>query len=686
MRVLALLLPFCVLIPVGPVRSAPPASRPAGPGDRMIHAWLARLAGEIHDDPPADLSDRAKRDAWRRELAFMLALPPESARGPLHATVTGTLTRDGYVVDKLHYQSLPGLYVTANLYRPANAQIGYRHPAILYLCGHSERGRNGNKTSYQSHGIWFARHGYVCLTIDSLQLGEIAGIHHGTYREGRPWWVSLGYTPAGVECWNGMRGIDYLVSRQDVDPGRIGVTGISGGGSYTVTVSALDDRVKVSAPVSGISDLAFYVTEHGVDWHCDCMFMHNLHGWPWSRLLGLIAPRPLLVIDSDQDRIFPLSGHQRLVERMRRVYAAAGAPDRFESLVSSGGHAYREDIRAAVYRFMNTHLKNDPRPVADGERDLVGENDSRKTHPIAPEDLRVFPRDEDIPADQLNTTIDRHFVPTADMRTPEQIQALGGEKAFLQWKVRRLLALLSYSFRPLPIVERSAGDERAFEQRFPPAREAGEFAPGLQRLQSEEGISFGLKKLRDPADGKPARILLALTGPEGAAREPAWLAEVARPADAVYLCEPRGYGQTRWDETSPPNTIARTHVLLGRTPDAGRMLDAGAAARYLREKHGGTVPVHLAGRGAAGVIAAYAALWDGRDIAGVTVIEPPKSHLEKGAPVILNVLRVTDVPEALGLIAPNELTLIAAPAEVAATVEAWYRLANAADKLTVRAR
>src|SRR6184192_1763512 len=86
------------------------------------------------------------------------------------------------VIDKLHFQSRPGLYVTGNLYRP-KANKG-KLPAILYVCGHSGRGRDGNKTAFQDHGMWFASNGYVCLIIDTLQLGEVAGIHHGTYREG----------------------------------------------------------------------------------------------------------------------------------------------------------------------------------------------------------------------------------------------------------------------------------------------------------------------------------------------------------------------------------------------------------------------------------------------------------------------------------------------------------------------
>ena len=86
----------------------------------------------------------------------------------------------------MHYQSMPGLYVTANLYRPAKSEG--RLPAILYVCGHANVVKDGvslgNKTGYQHHGEWFARHGYVCLIIDTVQLGEIRGEHHGTYSKG----------------------------------------------------------------------------------------------------------------------------------------------------------------------------------------------------------------------------------------------------------------------------------------------------------------------------------------------------------------------------------------------------------------------------------------------------------------------------------------------------------------------
>jgi dienelactone hydrolase len=253
------------------------------PGDEMIQRYLARIAGELESSFLGEVKSQEDwekvRPRYKEEYFHMLGLWPLPAKSPLEATVTGTLEGDGYVVEMLHYQSRPKLYVTANLYRPTKVEKGARLPAVLYVCGHSGQGRNGNKTAFQSHGIWFARHGYVCLMLDTLQLGEIAGIHHGTYREGRWWWHSRGYTPAGVECLNGMRGIDYLTSRPDVDPQRIAVTGISGGGAATFWIAAADERAKVAVPVSGMADLASYVSNRVINGHCDCMFLYNTFRW-----------------------------------------------------------------------------------------------------------------------------------------------------------------------------------------------------------------------------------------------------------------------------------------------------------------------------------------------------------------------------------------------------------------------
>jgi dienelactone hydrolase len=634
----------------------------------MIQEYLRRQTEEIHArflQNVESLEDwKRLRETYKEQYLHMLGLWPMPEKALLTATVTGTLEGDGYVVDMLHYQSMPRLYVTANLYRPVGADEGERLPAVLYVCGHSGRGRNGNKTAFQSHGIWFARHGYICLMPDTLQLGEIAAIHHGTYREGRWWWHSRGYTPAGVECLNGIRGIDYLIGRPDVDPERIAVTGISGGGAATYWIAAADERVAVAVPVSGMADLPSYVTNRVINGHCDCMFLYNAFQWPWTRIAALVAPRAHLFVNSDQDRIFPMDANQRVINRLERLYSLYGAGDLVDSVVSVGGHAYRQDVRQAAYRFINTHLKNDPRVVDDSEVDLVtGPRDNRK-HPIDPKRLRVFSEDSDIPDDELNTTIDQHFVPIAEVQLPEK----GKYEA---WRASILSELHRVVFR-------------CFPQRIQPARLLGQVQPEGMWLESEPGIKVHLRRAtQSQSAGKTHRIVLVVRAPD--AREPSseWLGTVCASTDSVYICSPRGIGETRWTRKNPPNYVERSHVLLGRTVDTGRVWDVVAAARYLHAKHAGDMPVYVLGQGPAAVLAAYAALWE-PEVAGVIAYDPLLSHMDPGAPQFLNVLRVCDIPYVFGMLAPRPLVIHGCGDNALRNIVKLYSLAGASSRLTCK--
>ena len=225
-------------------------------GDVMMEKYLAQEAAKFSErflDGSRTLDEwKAKRPRLRQEFLEMIGLSPMPEKTPLHATITGKIEKDDFVVEKLHFQSRPGLYVTANLWRPR--QIAGKLPAVVLFVGHYNRGRNGHKTFMQDHGMWFAKNGYVCLIFDSLTRGELPGEHQGTYNGQRWWWISRGYTPAAVECWNAVRSIDYLVSRPEVDRDRIAATGLSGGGALTFWITAVDDRVKCAAAASGMTD------------------------------------------------------------------------------------------------------------------------------------------------------------------------------------------------------------------------------------------------------------------------------------------------------------------------------------------------------------------------------------------------------------------------------------------------
>jgi cephalosporin-C deacetylase-like acetyl esterase len=669
-------LSLCVLLMVAwcVTVAAQPLGEPdrGAPGDETIQAYLAKetakLSAKFSEDVKSLEAWQAKRPQYVEEYYYMLGLSPRPEKTPLNATITGTYKGDGFEVDMLHYQSKPRLYVTGNLYRPAGrggASSDEKLPGVLYVCGHSGRGRNGNKVAFQSHGIWLARHGYVCLMVDTLQLGEIAAFHHGTYNLNRWWWHSRGYTPAGVEAWNGVRGIDYLLSRDDVDPERLAVTGISGGGAATFWVAAADERVKVAIPVSGMADLESYVPSRVINGHCDCMFLYNTFQWPWTRIAGLVAPRPLQFVNSDDDRIFPMDANERISNRLERLYSLYGQSDQFETVVSVGGHAYRQDLREGISGFLNAQLKSDARPVTDTEIDVVSEGRDPGPYPIPIEKLRVFPTDADLPADELNTKIDEHFVPLASAPAP-------GDD-FAAWKepLRKELRRVSFGY---------------FPEKIPAARRLDDVKPGTQGLESEAGIEFHVHT-GGPGNPNPTSVLLVVLNEDEAGKSPDWLNHVEASGMNIALCEPRGIGETRWTRKNGPNYVERSHALLGRTVDAGRVWDVIAAAKYVGGPNSPVSPddpkqltVHVAGKGPAGLIAAYAAALDD-SIAGVTIVNPPKTHMEATTPQFLNFLRVCDVPDALGLIAPRPLTLIGAePAEFQRTAAA-YEAAGAGDKL-----
>ena len=375
----------------------------AGDGDRLAEIYFANQTAEITNQTFAEINSLSdwteRRDQYQDQLLEMLGLDPFPERTPLNATITGSVENDGVIAERLQFQSSPGLYVTGNFYRPTKQEGPL--PAILYVCGHGRVKRNGvslgNKTHYQHHGAWFARNGYVCLTIDTIQLGEIEGIHHGTYREKMWWWNNRGYTPAGVEAWNCVRALDYLQSRDEVDGDRIGVTGRSGGGAYSWWIAAIDERIKVAVPVAGITSLKNHVVDGCVEGHCDCMYMVNTYRWDYPMVAALVAPRPLLISNTEKDRIFPLDGVVDVYTRTRKISELYGANDKLGLHITEGPHKDTQELRVHAFRWLNRYLRDDESLITSAATPLFDQ-----------EDLKVF---TELPSDENVTSIHETFVP-----------------------------------------------------------------------------------------------------------------------------------------------------------------------------------------------------------------------------------------------------------------------------------
>lgn len=638
------------------------SAAPVTPGDAMIERYLIQETAELSRRV---LNGATTRDAWeaqreelKRQYLDMLGLWPLPEKSPLHPTVTGHLEQDGFHVEKLHFQSQPGLYVTGNLYRPA--KVNGKLPAVLYVCGHSNRGRDGNKTAFQHHGAWFATHGYVCLIIDTLQLGEIPGTHHGTYNKQRWWWQSMGYTPAGVECWNGIRALDYLISREDVDAGKLAVTGISGGGAATFWIAAADERVKVCVPVSGMSDLQSYVDDKICNGHCDCMFLYNTYRWEWTTIAALVAPRPMLFENSGYDPIFPMSANDRIRERMTLPYRwyEQKPGDLFDVGVTPGGHQDNVELRLMAYRWINRHLKNDHSEVSEPRLPVIS----------GPQ-LRVFPEDSDLPADRRNAAIDETFVPRGQSKLPMN------RDEFANWSRLLVDQLKARVFREWP-------------DQVPAAELRATRPDGSVVLSTEDDVLVLATRYEPSADAAPApgqvrRVWLVVLNPDDAEGVlPKWITAAGLAGQRLVTLSPRGAGTSlAWSRKNPPNYVERAHALIGRTVDSGRVFDIQSVARWLHEEDGNGLTIGVAGDGPAGVLGAYAALFESC-ISELMLVEPPKSHRE--GPTLLNVLRILDIPETIGLLAPRHVTLFNADEATFQQTEAVFQAETAEPRLIRR--
>lgn len=625
-------------------------------GDVMLADYFARETRRLTARNAAFLENttdwpRAQADL-RRQLFEMLGLQPLPARSDLKAEITGTTERDGVIVDNIAFQSRPGLYVTANFYRPVKQEGPL--PTILYVCGHGgvkvDGVSFGNKTTYQRHGTWFAKNGYTCLTIDTLQLGEIEGKHHGTHNLGRWWWNSRGYTPAGVEAWNSIRALDYLETRPEVDKEKFGVTGRSGGGAYTLWVAALDERIKVAAPVAGITSMQNHVVDGCIEGHCDCMFMVNTYRWDFPLLTSLIAPRPLMILNTDKDTIFPLDGVVDVYQKTRKVYEAMDAGDKIGLALYEGPHKDTQPLRVPAFHWFERHFKG---IAIDAEL-----ADASAPKIFEPAELKVFGT---LPGNERNTFIDDYFT----KRVPEKLTVPESAADWAAEKALILNRIQSRSFRGWPAAgedlnlsedfreekdgiafsrwsfDSQAGVRLPFYLVQPAGNETGALDLVVVNALDDDGWAGFLATFGEGFSGAFPGV--TLPDHDGKAYESEKGLHASQKWGMLYL-PVRGVGPTAWTMDEKERThIRRRFALLGQTLDAMRIWDIRRGIQALRGIEGADKPkLWIQASGVMAGNALYASVFE-KDIHRLDLHDLPLSHQE--GPELLNVLRFTDMPQ-----------------------------------------
>ncbi len=297
-----------------------------------------------------------QRPELRRKLEESLGLrrlpwPPD-----LQVRQAGTVTRPGYRIEKIVWQTLPQVVVPAQLYLPE--KISAPAPAILFYVGHWWPDSKTHP-DFQAFCITMARLGFVVLTWDPFGQGE-RGVSSRDHRRVES--LLVGVAQQGIAEYETRCAFNYLVSRPEVDPKRIGMTGASGGGYNTWITAALDDRISVAVPVVGTSEFYEQIrVTRPLDWYRaseHCHFVPGLIRYANNHeLLAMASPKPLMIIAASQDQSFPINGVRQVYEYGRALYRASGIPGKialFED--SAAGHGYQQKKREAAYGWFRKWL------------------------------------------------------------------------------------------------------------------------------------------------------------------------------------------------------------------------------------------------------------------------------------------------------------------------------------------
>ncbi|GAB3337560.1 alpha/beta hydrolase family protein [Larkinella ripae] len=322
-------------------------------------------------------ADWQKRQAEVRAKLRKIAGPfPEKT--PLNPVITGTIQRDDFSVEKLYFESRPGYFVTAALFLPKNRPG--KLPAIVYCSGHSLNGFRAD--AYQRIMLNYVKKGFVVLAFDPIGQGERrqyadesvvkkSAVNEHSYPGAQSFIAGL--SPANYFIWDGIRSVDYLLSRPEVDPSRIGIAGRSGGGTQSAYIAAMDERILAAAPECYLTTFDKQLRSKGPQ-DAEQNLLYGLeNGIDLADYLEVRAPKPALIVSTTRD-IFSIQGARDLFQEARKAYAALGKPAHLTMAEDDAEHLSTTKNREAAYAFFQKFLNN-PGSSADLDVPLFKEEE-----------------------------------------------------------------------------------------------------------------------------------------------------------------------------------------------------------------------------------------------------------------------------------------------------------------------
>ncbi len=579
---------------------APPEKIEGGSPDGMMRRYLLRQVDQAAQRWKDDYEKRkspAEIAAYQKRLRekFLEAIGGLPDRTPLEPQVTGAIVRPGYRVEYVLFQSQPKHYVTALLFLPDVERFPPPYPGVIVPCGHALPAKG--HPEYQSIGALLALNGMAALVYDPIDQGE-RGQYLGEGGWPKLWGVAahiavgtgsilLGRNTARFEIWDGMRAIDYLQSRPEIDPQRIGCTGNSGGGTQTAYLMALDDRIRAASPSCYITSLPRLLTTIGPQDSEQHVFGQLAFGADHADLIMMRAPSPVLICAATKD-FFDISGTWDAFRCAKRLYTRMGLAERVDILENDATHNYNTLQREGTARWMSRWLLGKDQAITEPPITLLTEKECRCTP-----DGQVMALPGARSVYDLNEDCENEFA-----RQRASSWANGDRAALLQ-QVRRLAGIRQLSELPNPQIEMLGTVTRQ--------------GYSIEKLliKPEEGITLPAL-LFVPERPKPNSVVLYLHQ-RGKAADGSPIERLVQNGESVLAVDLRGTGQTQpaTSDSGYSNEYRDAYLayLLGRSHVGMRAEDVLVCARYAEDRAGGgrEGAVQLVAVGNVGIPALHAA-------------------------------------------------------------------------------
>ena len=612
------ILPFTLLIPFGSLIAAEQPLSPLHRFPRMVQEWVVgqvRAAEQRGNERRAALRTKADAEAYVTSVQQRIrqSFGPFPEKTPLNARVTGTVDRDAYRVEKVIFESRPGFPVTGNLYIPKNRKFPL--PGVVGVCGHSLNGKAGD--TYQSFAQGLARMGYVVLIYDPLGQGErfqylkpdgksrYGGSVSEHIQTGNQLCLVGGFLGSWF-TWDGIRALDYLLTRPEVDPKQVGLTGNSGGGTQTTWLCGNETRWSMAAPSCFVTTFRRNAENELPADTEQCPPNAMALDLDHSDFLAAMAPKPVTILGKERD-FFDVRGVEEAHARLKQLYGLLGQPGNAGLFIGPTPHGYTIENREAMYRFFNrvTHISD-----AQTEPALVIEKD---------ETLWASP------GGQIGATGQARSVFSFCQEASRNFETKRGEVNgdALKKAARDLLKLPEARGVPDYRILRAAGNRKYGAKGY--ASYAVETEPGIQaivtRLDTDQLTS------RPPRGAKRAVLYVSHRSADAELRGEVLVQELRKsePDSAFYAMDVRGIGDSQPDICGPDQFtkpygsdffLTAQSLMLGRPYLGQKVFDILRVLSWLKDQ--GHEEIHLAGRGWGALAAGFAGLFS-EDVKQVTL-------------------------------------------------------------------